>query len=497
MDKRKTIVSIIIGVIFLGIILTFYTTFSLEDGYLFESVVYQIGDGKIEGISPYTDIRLFYDYFDLENCNIKVVNEKNEEVTSGYIVNGSTTVLSDYNHKVIATYQNIVIGDSDQNGIVDASDLEKIARGLIDSSLDTSWIVSLDVNQDEEFRMNDLILLDKAINMDYQELTLEKTSLVLQSNELGRVGYSVKPEYGKNSNLKWSSSHHDIVIVRESGAMVGHAEGNAIVRAETMDGKLFQEIQVKVDNTIQLESYEGIIYVGGSEKRIFIKSIDYEGITCSSSNESAVSCSIDGKYLVLRGNGDGKSVVTVSSPLYGSVEYSAQAYSTYINLFPSYGCSPIHRTGAVTISSFFAGDLSFEISDPDLIKDAYVSENKFIITAGSKAGRGEVVVRESNGNSSKKFVLDVYNLSIPVIGGFGTIGVEMEADIVAEGTETLTCESPNPEIATCRIEGKKLYVMPLKNGQVEIRVKNTIMYGGSSNACGETTFLAVIREEGS
>ena len=160
MDKKKTLGSIFIGICFLGVVLTFYTTFSLEDSYLFGSVVYQIGDGKIDGISPYTEIGLFRDYFDLENCNIRVVNKENEEIISGYVENGSTTILSDNNHKVIATYQNIVMGDYDQNGTVDASDLEGIARKMVDSSFDASWLVSLDVSQDEELHTNDLILLD-------------------------------------------------------------------------------------------------------------------------------------------------------------------------------------------------------------------------------------------------------------------------------------------------------------------------------------------------
>ena len=97
---------------------------------------------------------------------------------------------------------------------------------------------------------------------------------------------------------------------------------------------------------------------------------------------------------------------------------------------------------------------------------------------------------------NKKFTLDVYKLNIPEIGRMGKIGEEMEVDILAEGTETLSCVSPNPEIATCRIdnEKKKLYVMPLQKGQVLIEVTNTIMFYGEANSCGKTTFLAVIQE---
>lgn len=496
MNKKKLIGSIVVGILFIIIIFSFYTTFSLGDTHSFESVVYQIGEGKIEGISPYTDITLFMDYFDVENCKVRVVNSNNETITSGYVMNGSTTILEDNNGKVIATYQNVILGDYDQNGMVDNGDYEVIGRNLIDGGFDEKLFSSIDVNSDQEVHLNDLILLDKTVNMEYQELTLKKSSLVLQSNELGRVGYHIVPSYGKNTNLKWSSNAPNIVNVRQSGVMIGGQEGEAVVRAETMDGKLFQEISVKVDNTIQLESYKGTIYVGGKEHAIFIKSIDYEGITCSSSNERAVSCRIDGKYLMLQGNVDGDAVVTVSSPLYGSAEYQAQAFSTYVNLFPSYGCMGTNRTGSVIISTMLAGELKFEIADQDIIKNVYVEGNRFYMTSGDKAGRGEVVVRATNGAGNKKFTLDVYKLDIPSIGGLGKIGVEMEADIVAEGTETLSCVSQNPEIATCRVdnENKKLYVMPLQLGQVLIEVYNTVVFNGDTNTCGKETFLAVIQE---
>ena len=60
-NKRKLIFNILVGIIFLGCVLTFYTTFSLEDDYKFTSEVYDIHDGYVDNISSYTSIELFLD----------------------------------------------------------------------------------------------------------------------------------------------------------------------------------------------------------------------------------------------------------------------------------------------------------------------------------------------------------------------------------------------------------------------------------------------------
>lgn len=495
MKKKRVIINIIVGIIFLVVVFTFYTTFSLGEEYHFESPVYSIEDGYIYGISPNTEVSLFRDYFELENCTLQIVDYDRQEVVSGYVKNGSKTILYNNDHQVLGTYVNVIVGDISQDGKVDQEDLRQIGKILVGhGQIDDDLFRSFDVDGDRQVHLNDLLLLDKALSQGYENLELNLEQVILQSDERIRVIGTIQPNYGLIQNLKWKSLDEDIATVSESGVIVGHQEGNTVIQVQTQDGKFTKEVKVKVDNTIQLASYEGILYVGGKDGEIPIKAIDYEGITCSSSDDKIASCSIEGKNLVLKAKRDGNITITVASPNYGSVSYHLITYSTYINLFPSYGCSPFNRTGAVIISSFYAGELSFDIRDPEIIKDAYVKGNQFFVVTGNTPGRGEVMVKEANGNQAKTFVLDVYKLSIPAIGGFGKVGEEMVTDIEAEGTGELSCSSENEEIATCRVEGKKLYVQPFQLGEVTITVLNTVEYNGEKNACGTATFLAVIRE---
>ena len=77
---KKLSFSILFGIVFISVVFTFYYTFSLEDGYKFDSLVYDIQDNYIMGISSKTEIKLFYKYFDLENCSVKVVDENEKEI---------------------------------------------------------------------------------------------------------------------------------------------------------------------------------------------------------------------------------------------------------------------------------------------------------------------------------------------------------------------------------------------------------------------------------
>ena len=111
MEIKNRIIGIVIGVIFIIGIITFYYTFSLGDDYQFSSEVYLVENGYIKNISPYTDVSLFKKYFDYKNCYIKVVSKSNDDITSGYIYNGSKTILYDDSDHVISSFINVIYGD--------------------------------------------------------------------------------------------------------------------------------------------------------------------------------------------------------------------------------------------------------------------------------------------------------------------------------------------------------------------------------------------------
>lgn len=494
MNKWKTVVSICVGVILLGVILTFYGTFSLNDEFKFESQVYTIGDGYVKGISPYTEVSLFLDYFDINDCSVKVLDLDNKEINTGYVMNGSSTVVLDNSGKAIASYRNVVVGDVIADGRIAENDLVEFGRYLVSEDLlGMDTIVSLDVNGDNKVQLVDLLLFDRALESGYEGIEVEEEEFILQSNEVKRVIARVKPSYAIDYNVRWSSSDSAIVTVSDSGKITGNQEGEAVVVATTVDGAVKREIKVKVDNTIQLESYYGTLYIGGSELVVPIKAIDYEGITCSSSHPDITECSIDGRNLVLKQKNSGIVKITVSSSKYGSCVYEAETIYPQFNLISPYWCVAVNTSGYSIVSSFNIGKLSFEVLNPEIITNVYEGQGKVHFTVGNQAGRGEVIVKESNGNMTRSLVLDVYRLYIPEIGQFGTVGQEMVTDIIAENG-TLRCTSRDPAMATCRIEDNKLYVQPLQVGQVIIDVINVIEYKGQYFKCGTEDFLAVIQE---
>lgn len=499
MRKKKIILNLLIGVIFLAVVFRFYTTFSLENGYVMESSIYDIGDGYIENISPYTDVSLFIKYFDLEECSIEVADISNHEIHSGYVENGSKTILYDNNHKVLSTYINIIKGDYTGDGIINEDDFYEMGQCLVnDCSLDEYQLKSVDIDLDGEFHINDLMLLDRTVTSSYMGISLNKESIVLQSGEQGRLVAKVEPSYGLNQNVKWISLDENIVTVDDAGRLVGKQEGETKVQASTMDDKFIVEAVVKVDNTIQLSSNSGIGYIGGEDVVVDIKSIDYEGVTCQSSNEDIATCDIEGKNLVMKAKQQGNVNVVVSSPKYGEVTYQLDTYSVYLNVMPRYLCTTLNNIQYITVSGFHNGKLSFEASDQDIIKNAYMEEiygrNMLKIKFGSKQGRATLHVKESNGNTSNDVIVDVYQLSIPQIGSVAKIGEDVSTTIMGENFGTLSCISQDTNKATCRIEGNQLIVTPLALGSVTVEVFNQFSYNGTSYDCGKAQFLVVVQE---
>ena len=500
--KGKMIINVVVGFVFLAFIFTFYNTFSLEDNYKFESLVYDIDGSYIENISSNTSIELFFKYFDLENCSIEVVDKNNEKIVTGFVVNGSKTILYDNNHNVITTYTNVIKGDYNSDGIIDMNDFQGIGKCLVNSCLLDEYLVkSVDIDTDGELHINDLVLLDKAVTNGYTGISLKQDSIILQSGEQGRLVAEVKPAYGVNQNVKWVSLDESIVTVDEAGRATGHKEGETKIMATTLDGKYTDEVAIKVDNTIQLDSYEGIGYIGGNDVVVGIKSIDYEGVTCKVSNEEIASCEIQDKSLVLKAKAVGKTVITVTSTNYGEVTYSLATISVYLNVLPSrpkYICTTPGNAKLVTVSGFNTGDLSFEISDKDIISSAYMQEYQgremLLINFGTKQGSATLKVTENHANTSNVVTVDVSKISMSDIGKVASIGQEVSTTIIGDNLGDLSCVSSDDSIGTCRIEDKKLIVTPLALGSVTINVYNKMSYDGYVFDCGYAQFMVVVRE---
>ena len=291
--KKKLIVNIFVGFVIIFFVLTFYNTFSLSNDYKFDSMVYDVDNGYIKDISVNTTVELFVKYFDINNCSISVVDKNNEKIVSGFVTNGSKTIVYDVNGNVITSYINIIKGDFNSDGIIDMNDFYDSGKCLVDKCLmDDYLLYSIDVDEDLEFHINDLVLLDKAVTFGYSGISFLSDSIILQENEVGRLVSIVEPGYGVNRNVLWSSEDESIATVDDVGRVTAHKEGETFVVATTLDGKYSSKAKVKVDNTIQLDSYEGIAYIGGNDLSVKIKSVDYENITCLSNNTEIADCEV-------------------------------------------------------------------------------------------------------------------------------------------------------------------------------------------------------------
>lgn len=507
--KTKMVLNVFIGFIFLFITYNFYTTFSMDNDYKFESVVYDIKDNYIERVSPYTKAYLYYKYFDLEDCSIKVYDKNNEEIVDDYVMNGSKTILYDKNGDIIGTYINVIKGDFNNDGEVNDKDLEKIGKCLVEecefNELDKKI---LDIDNDEEIHINDLTILDKTISNGYQSISLNKESMILQTGEKGRLVSKLEPNYGLNQNVKWISDNVEIVTVDDAGRLVGGIEGETKVKAITMDDKLVAEATIKVDNTIQLLSNEGVAYVGGNDLKVGIKSIDYEGITCSVSNKDIASCSIDDNKLVISpSENSGDTTIIVTSPKYGETSYTLTVQWVDFSIVTTkYGCVPPNRILKFRVRNFFGGELSFKASDNEIFKDAYMkidtsdgNVNKLWVEIGNKTGHLTIDVKEGNGNNVQTITLDVYRpitvtASDGQVGSIAKIGEEVYANINGDHTGIISCEDLNPDKATCRVEGNKLIITPLALGSATFNIYNKFSYNGIEQLCGSTQFMILTQE---
>lgn len=502
MEIRKRIVGIIFGFIFIIVIIAFYRTFSLGDDYQMSSDVYEVEDGYIKGISPYTTIDLFLNYFDLNNCYLKVVGKENKEITTGYVYNGSRTLLYDDGNNIISSYVNIIKGDYYADGVINDKDYSFIGKYLVDGNgLEEYDRKSLDINDDNEIKINDLILLYDAVNNGIQELSINKKEILLQTNEKDRLVVSSKPNYGTNTNMRWSSSNNSIATVDQNGIVTGGTvEGTTVIRAESQDGKKYVEAIVVLDNTIQLESVNGTGYVNGNDVSVNIKSVTYDDLGCEVLNSDVASCRIAGKKLIMTALADGNAEVRVTSNKYRGATYYLQSHSVYFRVFANYACLRPNGGVRITVSGFYSGDLSFASTDSTIVRDArmevFSGRNMLRLTAGNTAGRAEVTVTEGNANTSSIITVDVYTLSLGEAGKLISLGETVTIPLNGENVGNLTCSSNKEEIATCSIDNGNLIVTGTGVGSTSINISNSIVFEGQEYNCSEgiVPFVAVVRE---
>lgn len=483
--NKKGIAKLLISIIFIGITVLFYSNFSLYTEYDFKSSKYLIDNNYIHNISTYTTKELYQKYFDIKNYKLKIENN------TKYISNGSKTFVLAKNDRLIFEFINIVKGDIVSDGIIDYKDLTKFSEYLNNNyQLQDYELKCLDINEDNKVTKEDLNLLESSLNNGISDITLNYKNLTLQVGEETRLIGTTNPAYGINTNLLWTSSNNNIISVDEAGLLTPHNLGSAKILVEDISRKIKKEINITVDNKIKLASNEGTSFVNEEELAIDIKALDYKGIECQSSNPNISNCRIKDNILYIKPLSRGNSIITVTSPKYGSTTYSLTSYDNYLDFIPEYYCMPINKKDIINLEYIYT---NLEITNNNFTTNIHFDNNQFYLQSLTSSGREELIIKDNN-NNNKKMIIDVYKLNIPSIGAFIKKGTEQSASIIAESTGNLQCISPNKNIADCYIKDKKIYVKGINKGEVTLKITNTTTYNNKDYNCGETIFLAVITD---
>ncbi len=499
--KRKRLIISTISII---ILLSFITIFilirnkSLASEMSLTSKNYHIEESLITNISPNTDIELFYKYFDTTNCSITVTNENNEPLTNGFIYTGSKTNVYDTTNTLVKSYTNIITGDINYDGLVDIKDMETLATYLIEeNNLNDYQKKAIDLNKDNNIKINDLTLLESYLNSSYESISFNNDEIILMSNEEERLVPTINPNIILNQNLNWTSSNEGAITVDESGKITAHNEGESIITATTKDGNISSTKKIVVDNTIRLLENSGTVYSGGDPIEVGIKSLKYDDLTCTSSNESIVQCQIENeKLIVIPSNNYGDVTITVTSPQYGEAIYNVTCEFTSLNVylkgFSREVCVPPNASfGPGLISGFGFGTITATSSDKSIVSDARIIKNSagnlsINVTTGSQTGDATVTFEEDHGHKKSVGTVHVYRLYLSNSSGTTTTGNNLISNINNQNAGNLSCISSNSNIATCQIEENQLIVTPQTAGTATITI--------TGDKCGQVNYTANITE---
>ena len=122
----------------------------------------------------------------------------------------------DKNKREVSRFINIIKGDLVSDGIIDSKDIDKF-RGYLNNNykLKDYEEKSMDITDDGSIDINDLNLLENAINDGMKDFYIKEEKIVLQVGEESRIIGRVLPGYGVNMNLVYinnnESSHFNPV----------------------------------------------------------------------------------------------------------------------------------------------------------------------------------------------------------------------------------------------------------------------------------------------
>ena len=490
--KKKSnsiLISLAFILTFLIVLISTIKKFTFASNLEFDSKIYSISNNTITNISPNTSINLYKKYFDINNGYLKIINENNEEITSGNVYTGTKTLVYNTSNALSGTYTNIITGDITKDGIINSDDINKIQRYLNNEiTLTEIELKAADINKDNNVTTEDTSRLNELINSSYQSLQLNKSEITLVTNEKERIIPTISPNIILNQNLNWTSSNTGIATVDETGVITALTQGEATITATTKDNSISKTVRVIVDNRPKLALTTLETYTGAYDTEIPISALNYNELTCSVDNEEIVNCDIDNKKLIIHPLDSGNTTVRVISPTYGEATITVEVLFASFTMFPKEACveTNLNVGSGVIVSGFNFGNISTKsISDREILRNATLNRRSLALETGNKPGDASVVFTESNGHNEVRFTAKVFKLSLSASTGTTPLnGKKLVVKITSGNTGDLSCTSNDTRVATCKIEGEYLTVTQVSEGSTTIRVVG--------QKCGTVTYNATI-----
>lgn len=263
------------------------------------------------------------------------------------------------------------------------------------------------------------------------------------------------------------------------------SEGKATITVkESRKNKTVKYVATIEGNvSISLSNSSVATYIG-SEVKETINGKNYGTLTCTSSDNKVASCTVEGTTLKIKGLAKGTATITVKeSRANKTATYSVRVEEKTdlkVSLSLATTSGTTYADGkklVVAISGKDYGQLTCRSTNTN-VATCKIEGTNLIVTPGTTSGTASIIVQEGNKNSYVTYKVTNKKITLSLASTSGVVYIgssDIKVAIKGSNYGTLSCESADNEIATCKIEGTNLIISPNKKvGTAIITLKENI-----------------------
>lgn len=316
-------------------------------------------------------------------------------------------------------------------------------------------------------------------------LALSNTSGTTTINGSSLTATISGKNYGK---LTCSSSNTKVATCAISGTkltITPVSEGSATITVKESKKSKTVKYSATIEGNVKISlSNTSVTTYVGSEVKETIKGENYGTLSCSSSNNSIATCVVDGTTLKVTAKAKGNATITVK-------EAKANKTVTYSVRVEEKSDLKVSLSLASTSGNTYTGgkNLTIAISGKDYgqltckttnatVATCKIEGTNLVVIPGSTSGTASIIVQEANKNSYVTYKVTNKNITLSLASTSGVVYIgSSDITVAIKGSNygTLSCESADDEIATCKVSGKNLIISPNKKvGTAIITVKENV-----------------------